>query len=86
MEEYIVIIGDIIKDQCDLSDDYTIDGHTTLEQLHDDTGMDSLDHLEIIMELEEVYNISITDSEGEELFMSHDIMNFSKKLGDLING
>lgn len=86
MEEYIVKIGDIIKYQCGLSDDYTIDGHTTLEQLHDDTRMDSLDQLIIIMELEEVFNISITDAEGEKLFMSNDIMNFSKKLGDLING
>ena len=86
MEEYIVKVGDIIKDQCDLGDEYVIDGHTTLEQLRDDTGMDSLDHLEIIMELEGLFNISITDAEGEELFMSHDIMNFSKKLGDLING
>ena len=42
-----------------------LEGVTDSSKLHSDLGMDSIDAVEVIMELEEKYNIIIPDSDFE---------------------
>ncbi len=42
----------------------------------EDLGMDSLDQIEMIMELEKVFNISIPDDQAEEMKVVGDIANY----------
>ena len=44
--------------------------------LLDDLGMDSLDAIEIIMAMEEEYNIEITDEEGEKLITVGEVIKY----------
>jgi len=44
-------------------------------ELYNDLGMDMLDTLEIIMELEKIFNIDIPDSEVEKMIKVLDIYN-----------
>jgi len=44
-------------------------------ELYNDLGMDMLDTLEIIMELEKIFNIDIPDSEVEKIIKVSDIYN-----------
>lgn len=44
-----------------------------------DLGLDSLDHIEIIMEIEDEFNFQIKDTEADTLFRPIDIINFIKQ-------
>ena len=46
----------------------------------DDLGADSLDTVEIVMRLEEVFDIQIMDEESEQMFTVQDIINYIESL------
>ena len=46
----------------------------------DDLGADSLDTVEIVMRLEEEFNIQILDEESEQMFTVQDIINYIESL------
>ena len=46
----------------------------------DDLGADSLDTVEIVMRLEETFDIQLTDEETEEIFTVQDIINYIESL------
>ena len=54
----------------------TIDGHVTLQ----DVGADSLDMVEIVMKLEEQFNIEINDEKAEELHTVNDVIDYVHSL------
>jgi acyl carrier protein len=47
----------------------------------DDLGADSLDLVELIMEMEEVFGIEIADEELEKIRTIQDVINFIKSKG-----
>lgn len=47
-----------------------------------DLGLDSLDHIEIIMAIEDEFMFQIKDVDAEKLFRPIDIVNFVKKKDD----
>jgi acyl carrier protein len=53
----------------------TIKGH---DNFTSDLGLDSLDKVEIVMELEEVFNIEIPDDEAEKCHNVNDAVNLVK--------
>ena len=46
----------------------------------DDLGADSLDTVEIVMRLEEVFDIQIEDEESEQMFTVQDIITYIESL------
>ena len=46
----------------------------------DDLGADSLDTVEIVMRLEDTFDIQLTDEETEEIFTVQDINNYIESL------
>ena len=46
----------------------------------DDLGADSLDTVEIVMRLEEVFDIQIMDEESEQMFTVQDIITYIESL------
>ena len=46
----------------------------------DDLGADSLDTVEIVMRLEDVFDIQIEDEESEQMFTVQDIINYIESL------
>ena len=46
----------------------------------DDLGADSLDTVEIVMRLEEAFDIQIEDEESEKMFKVQDIINYVESL------
>ena len=46
----------------------------------DDLGADSLDTVEIVMRLEDTFDIQLTDEETEEIFTVQDIINYIESL------
>lgn len=49
-----------------------VSGKTTFEQ---DLNLDSIDSLELIMELEDIYDISISDADAAKLRTVNDVIN-----------
>jgi len=54
-------IKEMVADKLGLDSEQVLDD----SKLKDDLGCDSLDELELIVELEKIYNISIPDDEAE---------------------
>ena len=54
-------------------DDITMDSSLT-----DDLGADSLDHVELVMAMEEEFDIEIPDEEAEKIVTVADAVNFIK--------
>lgn len=52
-----------------------VDEITEKSHLHDDLDMDSLDHIELIMDLENKLSISINDEKSNQLLTVQDIIN-----------
>ena len=71
-------IVDIIREQLNI-DDIDINEDTSFK---DDLGVDSLDLLELVMALEEEYNIELNPEELEGISTVGDIMEFIKKYTD----
>jgi acyl carrier protein len=64
----------IIAEEFDVEED-TINTDTTLEEL----GADSLDVVELVMALEEEFDIDIPEDSAENLFTVGDVVSFIKK-------
>lgn len=47
----------------------------------DDLGADSLDQVELIMAMEEQFDLSIPDDDAENISTVKDVMDYVKKLG-----
>ena len=71
-------IVDIIREQLNI-DDIDINEDTSFK---DDLGVDSLDLLELVMAVEEEYNIELNPEELEGISTVGDIMEFIKKYTD----
>ena len=69
-------IRDIIVEQLDLDD---ADSLTMETSLKDDLDDDSLDAVEVIMDLEEEFDIEIPDEEAENFKTIGDIVEYIKK-------
>jgi acyl carrier protein len=51
-------------------------------RLKEDLGLDDLDYLELVMQLEDLYNIKISDEEANRLQTVEDVANLILKLRD----
>ena len=67
----------------DIISEKGFDGHTAKpdDHLYDELGMDSLDRVELVMEIEKKFNLSIDDSDSEEF---KNIQNVVDYLGERI--
>lgn len=65
-----------------LAQQFEVDPETiTMEtSLIDDLGADSLDVVELIMSLEDMYGISITDEDAAQLYTVQKIVDYLEKL------
>ena len=52
---------------------------TETADIVDDLGADSLDVVELIMELEEVFGVSVDDSEAQKMKTVGDVLKYIKK-------
>ena len=73
---YFEKIRDVLAKQFEL-DPETITAETNLI---DDIGADSLDVVELIMSLEDMYGISISDEEAAQLYTVRRIVDYLEKL------
>jgi len=74
LEEKVI---DIIIEQLDLSREECV----PLASFQDDLGADSLDLVELIMEMEENFGIQIADDELEKIRTIQDVIDFLKSKG-----
>ena len=74
--EILEKISQIIKDKTGLDDSFVIDKNTDLGQL----GADSMDLVEIVMEIEELFGITVPDGAEEKLFTVGDVVRLIEKL------
>lgn len=77
-DEIFSKVNSIISEQLKIPASKEVKLHSSLDEL----GADSLDRVEIIMKLEEVFNIEISDEEAEKLTTLGNIVNFIKKSKD----
>ena len=65
-----------------LAQQFEVDPETITPEtnLIDDLGADSLDVVELIMSLEDMYGISITDEDAAQLFTVRKIVDYLEKL------
>ena len=67
---------DIIKDKMTLSDDIQITPDTSVEQLN----LDSMDLVEIVMEIENEFDIAVPEGAEEKLHTVGDVVQLIEKL------
>ena len=75
MENVFEKIRDIIAEQLGVEDPETITSETTFI---DDLGADSLDIVELIMALEEEFDIEIPEAEAEKITSVGDVVEYIK--------
>ena len=65
-----------------LTDSLSVSASQIIPEAHiiDDLGADSLDTVEIVMRLEEAFDILIEDEESEKMLTVQDIINFIESL------
>lgn len=75
-------ILEYVENQVDFGDGLS-DAQKEQQKVVEDLGCDSLDKLELIMEIESEFSITITDEEGEKLFATDptigEIVDFTMK-------
>lgn len=75
-------ILEYVENQVDFGDGLS-DAQKEQQKVVEDFGWDSLDKLELIMEIESEFSITITDEEGEKLFATDptigEIVDFTMK-------
>ena len=69
-ERVVSVIADVLE--CDPGE---VDTSASLESL----GMDSLDAVQLVMELEDEFDISIEDEDAEKILTIDDIVRYVKK-------
>jgi acyl carrier protein len=65
----------IICEQLDVSEDDVVPGASFV----DDLGADSLDQVELIMAMEEEFDVSIPDEDAEQISTVQDAIDYIKK-------
>ena len=75
MQEIIDRVKKIICEQLDVSEEDVVPTASFV----DDLGADSLDQVELIMAMEEEFNVSISDDEAEKIVTVQDAMDYVKK-------
>ena len=68
---------DIIVEQLSVDRDKVVSGASFV----DDLGADSLDLVELIMEMEELFGVAIADEELEKIRTIKDVVDFLRKKG-----
>ena len=76
MEAIFEIVKEVIGEQLGIDDIETITMETTFI---DDLGADSLDIVELVMALEEEFDIEIPDSDAEKVVTVGDVVDYIKE-------
>jgi len=78
MADLVERVKKIICEQLDVAEEDVVPTASFV----DDLGADSLDQVELIMAMEEEFNVSITDEEAEKIVTVQDAMDYvTKALG-----
>ena len=75
MADLVERIKKIICEQLDVAEEDVVPTAAFV----DDLGADSLDQVELIMAMEEEFNVSITDEEAEKIVTVQDAIDYVKK-------
>jgi acyl carrier protein len=75
MADLVERVKKIICEQLDVAEEDVVPTASFV----DDLGADSLDQVELIMAMEEEFNVSITDEEAEKIVTVQDAMDYVKK-------
>lgn len=75
MSEVVEKVSEIISEQLDVSEDDVVLSASFV----DDLGADSLDQVELIMAIEEEFDISIPDEDAEKIVTVQDAVNYIDK-------
>ena len=75
MADLVERIKKIICEQLDVAEEDVVPTASFV----DDLGADSLDQVELIMAMEEEFNVSITDEEAEKIVTVQDAVDYVKK-------
>jgi acyl carrier protein len=75
MADLVERIKKIICEQLDVAEEDVVPTASFV----DDLGADSLDQVELIMAMEEEFNVSITDEDAEKIVTVQDALNYVKK-------
>jgi acyl carrier protein len=75
MADLVERIKKIICEQLDVAEEDVVPTASFV----DDLGADSLDQVELIMAMEEEFNVSITDEEAEKIVTVQDAIDYVKK-------
>jgi acyl carrier protein len=75
MADLVERIKKIICEQLDVAEEDVV----STASFVDDLGADSLDQVELIMAMEEEFNVSITDEEAEKIVTVQDAIDYVKK-------
>jgi len=75
MADIVERIKKIICEQLDVAEEDVV----TTASFVDDLGADSLDQVELIMAMEEEFNVSITDEDAEKIVTVQDAIDYVKK-------
>lgn len=75
MADFVERVKKIICEQLDVAEEDVVPTASFV----DDLGADSLDQVELIMAMEEEFNVSITDEEAEKIVTVQDAIDYVKK-------
>ena len=75
MADFVERIKKIICEQLDVAEEDVVPGASFV----DDLGADSLDQVELIMAMEEEFNVSITDEDAEKIVTVQNAIDYVKK-------
>ena len=76
MDTVLEKVKEVISEQLDVED---VDSITTETTFIDDLGADSLDIVELVMALEEEFDIEIPDSDAEKVVTVGDVVDYIKE-------
>lgn len=75
-------VKEIIYEQLKGWQNFSLEDATPEKSLVDDLGADSLDLVELVMEVEEAFSCEISDEEAEKLVTVQDCLDFAARLSD----
>lgn len=73
-QQIIAKLKELVKPHLEYQDDSVIDNMTGNTNLLDELGLDSVDLVEIIMDIEETFEISIADEEIQQVKTVNDLV------------
>lgn len=82
-QQIVTELKELVKPHLEYQDDSVIDGMTAETNLLDELGLDSVDLVEIIMDIEETFEISIKDEDIQQVKTVKDLVHLiqSQKAG-----